>query len=162
MQLTYIFLIFFNLLSFKHPFHVSVCDIRHNTETQSLEITHKIFLDDLEAALKPLSLEKLDLFNEANLFKNEDLIKQYLSERFKVYVNGQAVEFNYLGMEKEETTLWCYVEIPKVKKVKSIEVVNRLLMETYPDQNNLIHVEYNGKLKSMKLDVNQSWDSLKF
>lgn len=162
MQLTYIFLIVFKLAAFLHPFHVSVTDIRHNKENRSLEITQRIFLDDLEAALKPLSEEKLDLFDADNLVKNQPLINKYITERFKVYVNGKAVEFTYLGQEKEDASVWVYLEIPKVRRIKTIEVENRLLMETYEDQTNLVHVEYKGKLKSMRLTRKDSRSSLEF
>ena len=38
--------------SFWHPFHVSVCEIYHNSKTNSLEISMKLFTDDLELSIQ--------------------------------------------------------------------------------------------------------------
>ena len=56
---TYVLL---SLVAF-HPFHISVCEINYNLESESLEITHKLFWDDFQAQLIAIhghSFENLD------------------------------------------------------------------------------------------------------
>ena len=36
----------------KHPFYLSVIDIKHDAKTQNLNISVKLFINDIESALK--------------------------------------------------------------------------------------------------------------
>ena len=41
-----------------HDFHVSVTDLEHNAQNQTVEVSHRIFIDDLEMALKKFHKKK--------------------------------------------------------------------------------------------------------
>ena len=81
---------------------------------------------------------------------NNLVIKKYLQENFGVIINGRVSVYEFLGTELDEDVIWCYMEIPKVKKLKSIEVMSKILTEVHEDQMNLIHVKNNGKIKTVK------------
>jgi hypothetical protein len=135
-----------------HPFHVSVCDVEYDTESRALQITHHIFLDDLEEALKKKFDSKFDITNPQNEQERDRYVETYIMEHFAVVVNGKPQEGNYLGHELEEGAMYCYIEIEGVKKLKSLLVKNTLLTDTFDDQVNLVHVKVDGKIKSLKLD----------
>ena len=42
-----------------HPFHVSVCEIEFDQKTEALQITQRIFLDDIETWVKKNFCERL-------------------------------------------------------------------------------------------------------
>ncbi len=143
-------LIFFGWLA--HPFHVSVCDIEVNSEKQTLEISQRIFLDDLETALrKTPGWEALDVTKPADEALFNNLMKKYITDHIAINVNGQRVQLTYLGHEREADAMWCYIEATGVKNVNSIEVKNTILLETYDDQVNLVHIKNKGKIRSLKL-----------
>jgi hypothetical protein len=135
-----------------HPFHVSVCDVEYNREGKALQFTHHIFLDDFEEALKKKYDSSLDITKPQNELERDRYVKSYLLENFAVEVNGKPQESNYLGHELEDGAMYCYIEIEDIKKLKSLSVKNTLLIETFDDQVNLVHVKVNGKIKSLKLD----------
>lgn len=54
-------MLFLNLLYFLHPFYVSVTEVAHNPKTKNLEISCKIFFNDLETALEKQSNSQLDI-----------------------------------------------------------------------------------------------------
>ena len=66
---------------------------------------------------------------------------------------GRVYELNYLGAEVEDDVMWCYLEVEKVKKVKSITVTNTVLHEVWEDQENLVHFRAFGDVKSARLYV---------
>ncbi len=146
-----------------HPFHVSVCSISHAPEEQTLQITQKIFADDLEEALTAASTAgPVDVLNPPDPDALDALIDNYLKEHLQITVNGQVVEATYLGHEREEMALWCYLEVGDVTEVKSLSVRSTILTGTFDDQTNIVHVEYQNALKSMKLAKDYPNDQVVF
>ena len=137
---------------FAHPYHVSVCDVEHDIETKALQITHHIFLDDLEQALRKKYNTTLDIVNPENIDDRDRQIENYVTENFVVEVNGKLKPGKYLGHEFEQDALYCYIEVEGVKKLKNISIKNSVLMEIFADQINLVHIKVDGKIKSLKLD----------
>jgi hypothetical protein len=54
------------------------------------------------------------------------------------------------------------VEVSPVKRWKKIQVTNSIIMETYRDQSNLVHVTVQGKVKSLRLMGDESTGQLDF
>jgi len=147
---------------FTHPFHVSICEINYDEKTHALQITHRIFLDDLEEGLNASYKESLDLLNPKDLNKINNLVEDYLSSRFTVIVNGKVKKIDYLGNEMGKDVMWCYMEITKVKKVDTIEIEDKILFEAFDDQSNIIHVDYHNQIKSLRLVSKKSKDLITF
>lgn len=139
-----------------HAFHVSVCEIEFDEGKRQLEITHRIFLDDLELGLTNWSGEKIDILNPSDPKRLDQLIGKYLSEKTSYTLNKKTFQANYLGSEKEDGVMFCYQVISDVKKLKSLKVSNTLLMETFDDQSNVIHVDRLGETKSLKFNEGES------
>ncbi len=144
---------FFLLTSFSyHKFYVSISEVNHNTETAALEISMKIFTDDLEAALEEDTSEKLWIGDpEREVPTTDSLLAIYFDKKVTVSVNGEEKEAIFLGKELEADVTWCYLEIQDVPAVKSVSIDNRILMELFDDQKNLVHIYANGKEKSLFL-----------
>lgn len=146
-----------------HPFHVSVCSIRHDPDEHTLQITQKIFADDLEEALSAASsTSPVDVLNPPDPDLLEALIDDYLQNHLRITVNGQVVEATYLGHEREEMALWCYLEVTGVTDIQSLSVRSTILTDTFDDQTNIVHVEYRNALKSMKLAKDYPNDQVVF
>jgi len=139
------------ILSFAHPFHASVCEIEYNENSHSLEISYRMFLDDLEEAINKKYNEKVDILKPDQKDKVDELVEKYLKEQMKYSVNEQAVEFEYLGSEIEGYALWCFIEVPDVEMPKTLEVENGVLLELFDDQINLVHFNKEDKVRSLKL-----------
>lgn len=141
------------LQSLMHPFHVSVSDIKYKEDKKAIQISTRIFLDDLELALRAYTgNETLDIIKKENWeFVNENL-KQYMLEHITLWdEKDREYELNYIGAEVEEDVMWCYIEIEKVKKLERVRVKNTLLHEVWGDQENLIHFRAFEKVRSARL-----------
>ena len=140
------------LLSDLHPLHVSICEIEYDPSSKSLEIIQRIFLDDLESEIRlDLGLPELDITVPDNGSTLDDMAEAYLFKRLKFEINGKEASYNYLGHEIEGEAILCYIEIEKVKKLKSIKVHSDILLDFFDDQINIIHVEVEDRIRSMKL-----------
>lgn len=139
------------MLTFLHPFHVSVVEVRHNPEQKSLQVTTRIFLDDFEQTLRSRSGESVDIMKAGSEEKLDLMIEQYILENFELTVDGKEKGATYLGHEIEGDVLWCYIEYPKVKKLESIQIVNELLTEIFDDQENIVHLYYQDEVRSLRL-----------
>jgi hypothetical protein len=146
-----------------HPFHVSVCDVTLNTNKSRLEITQKIFIDDLEIALRQFSNDQnLDIIAQSGQQEFQALIKSYFLQKVRIKANDKPTGYSFLGAEKEGDVLWCYIEVTNIKQLKSFEMENAVLTETFNDQMNLVHVKVAGKTKSLRLRQNETRGSLTF
>ncbi len=155
--------LFYSFLLFLHPIHLSVSEINYSEKDKALQITSRIFLDDLELSIQnQLKKPDLDLLEPGKDYTTEKLISDYVLQHLSVKLDGKIQKLNFLGFEREDPAVICYIEIESVKKFKTIEIKNEVIMETHNDQSNLVHVTYKGPVKSLRLVREKATDILTF
>jgi hypothetical protein len=135
----------------KHPFYLSVIDIKHDAKQQSLHLSIKMFTNDIEDALKKTTSTSIDLLNPKNKAEMETELMNYIKKRFRFSVNAKPAILDFIGYEKEEDAIWCYLEVKKVSRPKIIKVHTTLLFDFLPQQTIIVHAEINGIKKSSKV-----------
>jgi len=135
-----------------HPFYVSVTEINHNVKEQSIEVSCKIFADDMEDILKKNYKTTVDLSNAKQQSQNDKLIADYINRNLSFVVDGKPARLNYVGFEKESESVYCYFEVVQVPSIKKLDVTNSMLQDFSNQQINIMHVTVNGSRKSYKLD----------
>ena len=139
-------------LAWLHPVHISVTEIDYSEKDKALQITSRIFIDDLELAIqKELNQSDLDIMTPKNGSTTDKLVGYYLNKHMKLKIDGKYQKLNYLGHEVEDVALICYIEIENVKKIKTLEVFNDVITIIHTDQSNLVHVTYKSPVKSARL-----------
>lgn len=148
-----IFILIVPLFAFTtvHKFYVSVTNIEHSTTDKALQITTRIFIDDFQRVLKERYDFQEELGTEKNSAEVDRLMKKYLTKKIKIWVNGEAKTFNFIGKEYKDDITICYMEIEGVDKVTSVEIQNSVLYDIEEDQQNLVHVKVNNTRKSLLL-----------
>jgi hypothetical protein len=150
------------MVSFLHPIHVSVTEIEMDEKDKRLEIMMRIFTDDLELTLRQATNQpELDLLSLPEKARDE-MTGNYLRNHFKISLDGKAQKINYLGHEQEDAALIFYIEVSNVKKWKTIQIQNDIIMETHADQSNLVHITVQEKIRSLRLTKNNPVDKLTF
>ncbi|MFN2457114.1 MAG: DUF6702 family protein [Chitinophagaceae bacterium] len=145
-----------------HPFYVSVTEINHNAKDKALEITCRIFADDMESILKQNYKTVVDLGNESRHASNNRFINDYINKHLSLSADGKTAKLQYVGFEKEGASVYCYFEVPNIATVKSISLNNSILQDFTEKQINIIHVTIGGNRKSHKLDYPQKQASFSF
>lgn len=145
-----------------HPFYISVTEINHNAKDKTLEISCKIFVDDMEETLKKNYKTKVDLSSAQHQEQNNKLIADYISKHLAFVADGKLQKLSYVGYEKESEAVYCYFEVPNLPAVKKLDVTNSTLQDFHTEQINIMHVIVNGNRKSYKLDYPNSQASFTF
>lgn len=144
--------ILYTLTLFFHPLHISVTEIEYNHKVKSLQIISRIFVDDLETAIRDEKKSpNLDILNPKGGLETKVLIADYLEKHFIISLDGKKQKMNFLGYEEENFAFVCYLEIEGITEFRILEVENTVITETYSDQSNLVHVTYKGPVKSARL-----------
>jgi hypothetical protein len=147
-------LLLFCSLTIAHRYYFSLSELKVDTKKKSLEISCKLFTDDMEDALLKLNHSKVDL---ATSSKNQAVLAQvenYLHERFKIVINGNPIPTHLIGFEAENEVTWFYLEgtvnVKALVPVK-IKISNSLLYDFIPEQTNLLHFTWNDQERTEKL-----------
>lgn len=150
------------MLSVLHPFFVSVVDIQHNNKDAALEISVRVFSDDLEKTLQNFSKSKIDILKPANKAFVDKQLQAYVAGRLKITVDGKPVQFTLLGFEQQMESTWCYFEVTGVPAANKVDVDCSLLYDYEKNQVNIVHVKSKGLQKTYKLDYPQQRASFSF
>jgi len=145
-------LIFVTSIAFAHPFYVSISSITFNPQKKQVEISCRLFYDDLELALKNQMKQRIDVINPKNKQQADSTISQYIRNNFRLKVNGKPVELRYLGYEIIDDVAWCYLYSDQISSINQLEVTNQLLYQDFKRQSNIMHVQVGKTKKSYKLD----------
>lgn len=157
-----IFVLFLMLTSFSlHRFYVAIYQINHDSKKKMIQITTRIFIDDLNSAMEKKYHKKTYLGDENETAEDEVLLKKYLSEKFQLKVNGEKKAMFFLSKELENNVLICYLRIQDISKIKTLEVENSVITEIHEEQQNIIQTNFNGQKQSLLLTTEKTKGMLK-
>lgn len=145
-----------------HKFYVAIYQINYSAEKKQLQITTRIFTDDLNAALLKKYKVRTNLGETLEAAEDAELLKKYLNQNFSVKVDGQLRPMFFHSKEIENNVLICYFSINNVTKVKSLYIQNSILTEVFDDQQNIIQTNFAGKKQSLLLSGEQKSGTLHF
>ncbi|CAH0997052.1 hypothetical protein EMA8858_03189 [Emticicia aquatica] len=144
-----------------HAFHTSLTEIQFNAKEKSLEISIRMFTDDLETALTKANNGQKIMIGGKN--DNSDaILNKYIQQHFAIITpQKQKKTLTVLGKELEGDATWVYVEMPNNQDFKGHILYNNLMQELFDDQTNLVNFMYlsnkktflfNAKTKSAEID----------
>ncbi|WP_400193811.1 DUF6702 family protein [Hymenobacter sp. B81] len=141
-------LLLLSLAAWAHAYHASIMELRVNPDKQQLEISLKVFTDDLEKALsegqpRPVSLE------QSPAGTVQPLLAAYLRQRIGFTGKpGEALPLSYLGMQRENDAHWLFCTVKLPRPLRGVQLQHRLLLEHFADQMNIVNLEAGGKKQS--------------
>ena len=134
-----IFSVFLLIQSLFHPFYISLTEIKYKAGESTLEISQKVFRDDLEIELTDLYKSKIDFLKPKDKADLDKKLKQYILLNNEIFVNGKKAELNYLGYESEDDAGWFYLEAKQIPAPQKVEVRNSILHKHFDGQQNIIN-----------------------
>jgi hypothetical protein len=135
-----------------HPFYMTVTEINHNAKEKIIEISCKIFTDDLQTALKKSSGNKIMLSGQNNKAATDKLVAAYIMKHLQLKIDDRPVTLQFVGSEKEDEAVWSYFRVNDISTIKKIDIINDLLYECFDSEINLMHVMANGNRQSKKIN----------
>ncbi|MEQ9064590.1 MAG: hypothetical protein RIE58_10470 [Vicingaceae bacterium] len=147
-------LILFSVFTFFHEYHVSITEIHFNEETNQVEISIKLFIDDFEKAMN-ISGNNIRVKDDLSEAKVRQSIEDYLDNHFTLHVNGNPLVLKYLGAEWDEDlhSFFVLLESPSPEDIQRLEIFNNVFVEVSDQQENIHHLDINGLQKTILLNV---------
>lgn len=134
-----------------HPFYISVTEL-HFFE-QRAELSVKIFTDDFEKVLGSLpGGGKTDLIRRLPCAQIDTLVAFYIRQQVKVVLNDKRLDFQYIGYEIQEDATWAHFEARFEAKPKRVRIENSLLLNDFPNQQNIVHLAQGDYKRSRRLN----------
>ena len=150
-----------------HPIHLSLLEVELKREggIYRLEMALKVFADDVHEALYAglPAVVGGELGTEGEAAEVQPRLEAYLAERLRLRDGGgRRLRHRLVGREMERGdffALWLYLEVEVEVLEPPLELVQDLLLESFPNQQNLVffrvspnrdwerHVAYRGQSK---------------
>ncbi len=125
-----------------HPIHVSICNIE--IENNNLTVSLKMYKDDFQLAIEHNFAKYILLENVDNEMESK-LIEDYIQNMFFLIMNkNDTIKLDYNHSELNEEAIWLHYE-SEISKFKKLSINNSIFMDLYPDQTNLVIINYDGK-----------------
>ncbi len=146
-----VFILFSGFETMVHPFYASVTEIQHNAREKTLELSCRMFTDDLENTINRLYKMHIDLSAPADSAMIKTLVTHYIEKHLLIKADGKSAILWMAGYEREKGATWFYLQADGISTAQKIEITNSLLYESFPSQMSIMHVTVNGKRKSTQL-----------
>jgi len=140
-----------------HPIHVTVTNIEFNLKEKAFDVSIKLFSDDLEGVILKNNNVSLNLGKPDEIKDADKFIEEYVRKNFSLLVNDDKFANKKLKIVKRETnegSLWLYFTYSLSKKIETLQVVNSLLNDYYPDMTNLVIIKINDSETGYTLNKN--------
>jgi hypothetical protein len=134
-----------------HRFYLSLTEVRIDTKKQTLDVSCKLFTDDLEDLLVKKYGKKIDIATNTKNKEVQTLLSKYVTENFKINIGGKLMTLNFVGFEAETDATWIYLETVPFKEKGKVNILNTLLYDYLPEQSNMINFYWDDIEKSAKL-----------
>lgn len=137
--------------SFSHPFYLSVTDLKYKASEKTMQASVKVFVNDLETALKKINQKPIDLLHPKDTVQLNKVLATYLAKHLTFKLNSEIKLFDFIGFEIEQEAIWMYLEYNNCPSPKKVEIENSLLYDFIKEQSNILKLEVNGKNQSSKV-----------
>lgn len=136
-----------------HKFYLSVTNITYSSKDDALQITTRIFIDDMERLLDERYDLKAQLGTEVESKLTDEYLEKYFRTKLLFEIDGTQATYKFLGKKYDTDIMICYFEIPKIgmDNIKSIQIQNEILTDLFDEQQNVVHFKIKGKKKSFVL-----------
>lgn len=144
-----------------HKFYMAIYQVNFVQNKKRIEITARLFVDDLNLVLEKKYHKKTSLGLPNETPEDEFLMKKYLAEHVIFKINGIKKTFQFVSKEIESNILVCYFKITDVTKINTLEIQNDAFTEQFSEQQNLIQSMIYGQKQSLLLTNDTVFGNLK-
>ena len=137
------FLLLFNSNELAHESYTSIAEVNFSKERSMIEISIEITAHDIsylfekekKGVLKPI-------FNDGKEHFSNELLKPYINNHFKIFHQNKLIILDFLGNEINlDGELMIYMEAKMKKSIQSVEIINDLLITSFPNQQNIVNLK---------------------
>jgi hypothetical protein len=103
----------------------------------------------LEKTIQETNNVTLRLGSDKESSQANEIITAYINEHFQVVAGNELLNMQFVGMEVElDESLYLYFEIENVTTVTELVIVNTILISSFDEQENILHLNVGDVEKS--------------
>ncbi len=136
-----------------HDFHISRSEINYDVQSGDIQIAIHVFIDDFETALAASGVKKLNLCTKKESLDADLAMERYINKKLVFSIGGKIHSAKFIGKETSEDLMavWCYLENSGMKNTHQMSIENKVLLEVFNDQKNIMDFTVNKKKKSFAI-----------
>ena len=136
-----------------HKFYISVTNITYSEKDDALQITNRVFIDDMNTVLKERYDIDAALGSDEESALGQEYLEKYIRSKFSITRNDETIDYTLLGTKYDADVIILYIEVPNIDlpSVMSIGIENEILTDLFDEQQNVVHFNIAGKKKSFVL-----------
>jgi hypothetical protein len=137
-----------------HGLYLSLEEIRY--EAPTLQVGFRLFTNDLADALRHETGKAVPVADHWQDPATQAAIMQYLAHHSSLRVDGVRRELRLDHIEPQQETTWvaCVLDLPHAPR--RLDLQNRLLLELFDTQKNLVRVYRDQEMELFQLDQQQT------
>ena len=139
-----------------HDYYVSSTEVIFVEDKQQLQVTTRIFIDDLEAYFNAQTEDKIQLQPDLEPAKTDSLVHVFFKNNFNLFFDKKEVAINYIGRQYIEDQILIYAEATEVYPPSSFEIHNTILIPFRTGQQNIVHLKTTNTKKSFLMDASKT------
>ena len=125
-----------------HKFYTSLAQVEYNDEDKSVQVSMRVFADDLEAALTRRAGRRVVLDRTEDV---DRLVLAYLRDAFEIRNRaGETKALRWVGMELRAGVAWLYFEAEMPEGLAGARLRDHVLFELFAKQVNTVSVRFRG------------------
>lgn len=138
-----------------HPTHMSVTNISIDSTKTKITYSIRLFQDDMNHLIEAIYHEELFHSNEPfDLKNNTSKIDKYFTNAFQIYQGNKILSSQITDRQTDEHDYQLNFEITLNDKIENIiKIKNRILLDIYSDQTNLVIISFNNTEKGISFDM---------
>ena len=139
-----------------HEYYVSSTEMVYVSKKKQIQLTTRIFIDDIEAFFNAESNTQILLYPDNEGEKIDRLVQDFFEHNFDLYFDKKEVDVRYLGRQYKEDQILIFAEANNVLPPSRFEIHNTILTTFREGQQNIIHVKTPTAKKSFLMDASKT------
>tara|TARA_B100001750_G_scaffold92344_1_gene72868 strand:- start:14611 stop:15021 length:411 start_codon:yes stop_codon:yes gene_type:complete len=129
---------------------------------KKIDFVMKLYFDDIEDALRLKNGFSISIDENQKLNSNYEYVEEYISENFKIYFNSEKVDLIFLDKKIINDVLELKTSIQFEDKIINIKIKNKILLDVYDNQSNIVFIKNLEKKKYYKFDISNTEKNINY
>jgi hypothetical protein len=144
---------------------VSITNINFNSGQNTAEVSFQFFTDDFIKIILS-NVKNENSISQRNKLEDESIkdIGKYIFSKFSIEINYNTelrFDFQHIKQDEESVRIYYKCVLPE-DSIENIKLTNKLMLDMYPDQTNLVILDINGTEKGFTFNQRKSVINIRY
>ena len=125
-----------------HNHYLSIANVNLNKELNKIEISIEFTAHDIEKQIKDDINVELNLGSIKENSNANTILLNYVSKNLIFKIDENPIQLRLIGKEvNNDESMFLFLEANIPKKIKELSIVNTLLLGSFAQQQNILHLD---------------------